>query len=60
MGTISFLLNAMHVFNFNKIRTITYASEKSQGGQVFVIIFAIVWIGGLIITLNTRFLGANM
>jgi hypothetical protein len=29
-------------------------------GNVFILIFVVIWIGGLIISLNSQFLGVNM
>lgn len=34
--------------------------SDSQKGIVFILIFAIVWIGGGVISLNSQFLGANL
>jgi hypothetical protein len=43
--------------------TLSFGSSgdvHNSKGLIFVIIFFIVWIGGLIVTLNAQFLGAKM
>jgi hypothetical protein len=34
--------------------------SSDQTGSIFVVVFFIVWVGGVIVTLNAQFLGANM
>ena len=34
--------------------------NDSKGGKIFILIFAIVWIGGFIISINSQFLGAKL
>ena len=37
-----------------------FSSTKDQKGFVFVLVFFIFWFGGVIVTYNAHFLGANM
>ena len=39
--------------------TLSFANS-STGGNVFVTIFIIVWVGGLVITINAQALGSNV
>lgn len=36
------------------------SGKDDEKGLIFVVVFVIVWLGGLIVTLNSQFLGANM
>ena len=39
---------------------LSWQKSTDKGGIVFIMIFSIVWIGGLIISLNSYFLGVNL
>ncbi len=39
---------------------LSWQKHSDNGGIVFIMIFTIVWIGGLIVSLNSQFLGVNL
>ena len=60
MGSFSLLYAISYViFSFSYFSTLTLNSNDKQGVK-FILIFVIMWIGSLIITLNSQFLGANV
>lgn len=59
MGTIIYLYSSLHVISILYIRTVTVGTQNSSDYS-FIIIFAIIWGGGILITLNAQFLGARI
>ena len=39
---------------------LSWQKNSNNSGIIFIMIFAIVWIGGLIVSLNSQFLGVNL
>ena len=39
---------------------LSWQKHSDNSGIVFIMIFAVVWIGGLIVSLNSQFLGVNL
>ena len=39
---------------------LSWQKNSNNSGIIFIMIFAIVWIGGLIVSLNSQFLGINL
>ena len=39
---------------------LSWQKHSESSGMVFIMIFTIVWIGGLIVSLNSQFLGVNL
>ena len=39
---------------------LSWQKKSENSGIIFIMIFAIVWIGGLIVSLNSQFLGVNL
>jgi len=46
-------------YYFLSVLSIGY-SDNDNKGVVFILVFFIQWVGGLIITLNAQFLGSKM
>lgn len=58
MGTFSSMHYFIYVIYF--LYSVLSIGSSDQTGSIFVVVFFIVWVGGIIVTLNAQFLGANM
>ena len=39
---------------------LSWTNKRQNGGMIFILIFGLVWLGGLIVSLNSQFLGVNI